>query len=109
VELEVLLRRENDARHLADLKHVRAVAQQLGAHVAVGTVYQRDDHDDGSHAHDHADEREDGAQFVGPQRLQSEFDGLGELHSPAFYRDQALASGDTAPSDWLVYPLREEG
>jgi hypothetical protein len=44
----------------------------------VGAVDQGDDHDDRGHAHHHADEREDGAELVGPEGLQREFEGLTE-------------------------------
>ncbi len=48
---QVLLGREDHARHPPHRKHVGAVAHELGAHIVVGAVHQRNDHDDRGHAH----------------------------------------------------------
>ena len=81
---EVVLGVEDHAGHPRHGKHIRAMVCELGRHIPVGPVHQGNHHDHRCHPHHHANQRENGAQLVRPERLEREFDGFTELHDPAF-------------------------
>jgi len=87
IVLEVLFGGEDHARHAAHGKDIRAIGDDLGGDIGICAVDQRDDHDDRGHAHDYAEQREDGAHLAGPQGLQREFKGLRKCHDPALLDD----------------------
>ncbi len=102
---KVVVGGEDHARHARYGKHVGAIAGELGGHVAVGAVHQRDDHDHRGHAHHHPDQRQNGAQLVRPQRLQREFEGL--LSGMVLLYDTATRSsvrfrGAVRPCPWSI-------
>ncbi len=78
LKLHILVDGHEGLRHLADGDDRSAVRVDLGGDELLGAVGERDHHDDRRHADNDAEQREDGAQFTAPQRLEREFDGFTE-------------------------------
>ena len=89
----VLLRTEDDRGGPRNGEHVCAARGELAGHIAVGAIDHGDDHDDRRHAHDYAQESEDSAHLVAPQRLQREFNGLGKQHDRAVLQLKVATGG----------------
>src|SRR5947209_4226435 len=77
---EILLDRREEVRLLADSEHAGAVGIHFGDDKLLGSVGERDDRNDRCNADNDAEKRQDGAQLVGPEGLQSQSQSFNELH-----------------------------
>src|SRR3989442_16043833 len=83
LELHEVVHVGHDGWLLGQSENIRAEVKHFGGDVLVRAVDQADHGDHGGHADDHAEQREDAAQLVGPETRGGDLYGLSEIHRGA--------------------------
>ena len=89
--------------HARDGQDVGSVAADFFHHEHIGAVDQGDDGDDRSHADDHADDGQNGAHLVRPERLERHPDCFGKSHAGRFAPGRIFRNAHSVGRLCLVY------